>query len=91
MKSPTKSSKKNSKKSSGYSVPGCPVLQDTQQIQGLAHDLAKTLRKLRRDLNACRKCPNYDNCQVLKDFNNLVQTALEEVASEWDYSKVPEE
>ena len=72
------------------SVPGCPVLQDTRQIEGLSQDLSKTLRKLRRDLEACRKCPNYDNCQVLKDFNSMVQTALSEVASEWDYSNTPE-
>jgi len=68
-------------------MPGCPVLQDTHQIQGLSHDLAKVLRKLRRDLISCHKCPNYDNCQVLQDFNNIVQTALGEVADEWDYSK----
>jgi|WetSurMetagenome_2_1015567.scaffolds.fasta_scaffold756183_2 hypothetical protein len=72
-------------------IPGCPVLQDTRQIQGLSHDLTKSLRKLRRDLAACRKCPHYDNCQVLKDFNNMVQTALAEIAGEWDYTPVPEE
>ncbi len=72
-------------------VPGCPVLQDTHQIQGLSHDLAKTLRKLRRDLAACRKCPNYDNCQVLQEFNSLVQTALTEVAAEWDYTQTTQE
>jgi hypothetical protein len=67
-------------------IPGCPVLQDTRQIQGLSHDLAKSIRKLRRDLDKCSKCPNYDNCQVLKDFNNMVNTALGEVADEWDYT-----
>jgi hypothetical protein len=72
-------------------VPGCPVLQDTQQIQGLAYDLNKTLRKLRRDLSACRKCRNYDDCQVLKDFNSIVQSVLSEVASEWDYSQTTQE
>jgi hypothetical protein len=70
-------------------IPSCPVLQDTRQIQGLSHDLTKSLRKLRRDLDNCAKCPNYDNCQVLKDFNNMVNTALSEVAAEWDYSTSP--
>ena len=69
-------------------IPGCPVLQDTRQIQGLSHDLIKSLRKLRRDLAACRRCPNYDNCQILKEFNTMVQSALSEVASEWDYTAV---
>jgi hypothetical protein len=72
-------------------VPGCPVLQDTHQIQGLTHDLAKTLRKLRRDLAACQRCPNYDNCQVLKDFNSMVQTAISDVSMEWDYIKTSQE
>jgi hypothetical protein len=67
-------------------VPGCPIVQDTRQIQGLSRDLIKTLRKLRRDLLACVKCPNYNNCQVLKEFNSQVEAALDEVAHEWDYS-----
>jgi hypothetical protein len=69
-------------------IPGCPVLKDTRQIQGLSHDLTKTLRKLRRDLRACEACILYDNCAVLKEFNALVQTALSEVASEWDYTQI---
>jgi hypothetical protein len=65
----------------------CPVLQDTHQIQGLTHDLARTFRKLRRDLINCQKCPNYDDCQVLKEFNSLIQTAIDEAASEWEISR----
>lgn len=64
-------------------IPRCPILQDTHQIQGLSHDLTRTLRKLRRDLLACQKCPNYDNCQVLKDFNSLVEIAITEASEEW--------
>lgn len=64
-------------------VAGCPVILDTRQIQGLSHDMTKIFSKLRRDLNNCKKCPNYDNCQVLKDFNSLVQTAIDEISDEW--------
>jgi hypothetical protein len=65
-------------------IPGCPILQDTCQIQGLSNDLAKTIRKLRRDLKACQACHNYEDCTVLKEFNTMVQTAIEEVSSEWE-------
>jgi hypothetical protein len=51
--------------------------------------MAKAMRKLRRDLANCQKCPGYDNCQVLKDFNTLVQTAIEEVSAEWDWVGFP--
>jgi hypothetical protein len=68
-------------------VTGCPVLQDTRQIQGLAHDLTKTMRKLRRDLEACEKCPAIDDCQVLKEYRGLVQEAINSFMSEWDYTQ----
>ena len=70
-------------------ITGCPILQDTHQIQGFSNDMAKAMRKLRRDLANCQKCPGYDNCQVLKDFNTLVQTAIEEVSAEWDWVGFP--
>jgi hypothetical protein len=69
---------------------GCPVLQDTRNIQGLSHDLAKSIRKLRRDLKACESCPSYDECAVLKEFNSLVQSAINEVSAEWDQTSTPE-
>ncbi len=69
-------------------TPACPVLQDTQHIQGLSHDLTKALRKLRRDLTRCEQCPSYDDCPILKEFNSQVQAALDEVSAEWDYSSV---
>jgi len=65
----------------------CPVLEDTHQIQGLTHDLTKTMRKLRRDINNCNKCPAFEECQILKEFNALVQQAIQEVNAEWDMTQ----
>lgn len=65
----------------------CPVLEDTHQIQDLSHDLTKTMRKLRRDLACCVKCPSYDECGVLKDFNAMIQQAIQEVNAEWDLTQ----
>jgi hypothetical protein len=62
----------------------CPVLEDTARISGLSHDLVRTLRKLRRDLLACRKCSCFEACPILADFNSKVQLAISEVSDEWD-------
>jgi hypothetical protein len=61
----------------------CPVQQDTQQIQGLTHDLTKTMRKMRRDVANCIKCSNYEECQVLKELDNMIQQAIQELNDEW--------
>ena len=65
-------------------IPGCPVLQDTHQIQGFSNDMTKTMRKLRRDLANCKRCTTYEDCQVLKEFNSMVQNAIDEVSAEWE-------
>jgi cell division FtsZ-interacting protein ZapD len=67
----------------------CPVLDDTVSIQSLSTDLAKTMRKLRRDLRACADCPGVDECQVLQSFNSQVTAAIHEVIQEWDLTPNP--
>ena len=67
----------------------CPVLEDTSRISGLSNDLVRTLRKLRRDLQACKKCACVDACPILADFNSKVQLAVSEVADEWNLNPSP--
>jgi len=42
-------------------IPGCPILKDIEKVQGFSKDLIRALRKLRRDLDDCQKCPNVDD------------------------------
>ena len=46
-------------------------------------DFVKALRRLRRDLNACRNCPLAEDCPVLSSFNSQVVAAITEVNIEW--------
>jgi hypothetical protein len=64
--------------------PACPVLRDVDLIQDLSKNMAKTMRKLRRDVVSCQNCASGYDCEVLKTFNQKVQTAIDEVNDEWD-------
>ena len=67
---------------------GCPVQIDIHIIQDLSKDLTKTMRKMRRDVANCEKqCPAFEECQVLKDLNAMIQQAIQEVNTEWDLTQ----
>ena len=66
----------------GFVPSSCPILDDTCIIRALSLDLAKTLRKLRRDLEACKTCICVDDCPVLQNFKTTINTAISEVTQE---------
>ncbi len=66
----------------------CPILAESERVRDLSNDLAKTMRKLRRDLNKCARCPAFEGCAVLKDLNTVVQAALDQVMDEWDLEAI---
>jgi hypothetical protein len=69
----------------GWNLPeNCPIRQDTARIEKISQDMLKALRRLRRDLQACQKCPNADGCAMLESFNAVVQAAIQEVQDEWN-------
>jgi hypothetical protein len=67
---------------------GCPVLETTTRLGELSRDTVRTLRKLKRDLKACEKCPENDDCPILADFRSLVNTAIQEVTDEWNLGAI---
>jgi hypothetical protein len=67
---------------------GCPILAGADQVRELSNDLAKTMRKLRRDLNLCSRCPAFEGCGLLKELNAVVQAALDQIMDEWDLSSI---
>lgn len=67
---------------------GCLIVQDTRQVQGHSSDLSKSLRKLRRDLQKCKDCESVEGCQVLKEFNTLVQSSIDTVLEEWNLTSL---
>ena len=61
----------------------CPVVRLSNQAQGLAHDLSKTLRRLRKAQDLCESCPNYEACATCKELNTAIANALQTVWDEW--------
>jgi len=66
----------------GYVPLSCPILDDTATIKTLSLDLAKTIRKLRRDLESCKTCICVEDCPVLQNFKSTVGIAISEVTQE---------
>ena len=68
---------------------GCPLGVDALQAVELSHDLARALRRLRRDLTRCQGCSRAPGgtvlagCRLQADYNSLVSQAVEEVWEEW--------
>ena len=61
----------------------CPVQDGAEHFQELAHGLSRTLRRLRKDLGACRRCTLYNGCTVLQELNRQVSNAIDEITEEW--------
>jgi hypothetical protein len=61
----------------------CPVRADAEQVATTGENFVKALRRLKRDLNACRSCPLAEDCPVLSSFNSQVVAAITEVNIEW--------
>ena len=73
----------------------CPIGSDRLNIASLSHDLVYAIRKLRRDLAACRTCETYragpddqdasQRCPLLSEFSGWVSQAIQEVLEEWEF------
>ncbi len=61
----------------------CPIKEHTEKISAESNDLIQQMRQLRMDLIRCKRCPNLNTCWLIKNFNSLVNTAIEEINEEW--------
>jgi len=65
----------------------CPVCKDTQRLSKLSKDMVRTMRRLRRELKACAKCPiEPGDCPIRQNLSSQIQTAVQEVVDEWNLS-----
>ena len=62
----------------------CPILANREAITSLSRSMVRTIRRIKQDLNACDKCPASENCVVLREFNNQISVAIQEIQDEWD-------
>lgn len=66
----------------------CPVYWQASQTLNTARQMARSLRRLRRALKACRRCPATQNCPVVQNFNRQFEDVLAEIAEEWRLGEI---
>lgn len=66
----------------------CPVYWQASQALNTARQLASSLRRLRRALRVCRRCPMAQNCPAAQNFNRQLEAALAEIADEWRLGEI---
>jgi hypothetical protein len=64
----------------------CPIEKDALRVRSGQNELVDALRKLRRDLLVCRRCPRAHNCGLRLSFRTMVDTAVREINEEWSRS-----
>ena len=63
----------------------CPVQADTARVAELSQDMARYLRKLRRDLRRCALCEAGPECPILQEYHAVVEAAIDQVVREWGW------
>jgi hypothetical protein len=61
----------------------CPMSARVEQVLRLSSDLRRGMRRLRRELNACQKCPAGEDCRFIRYFQDQVNAAILQVNAEW--------
>lgn len=61
----------------------CPLESDSRRAATLSRGLLQALRRLSRNLRACRRCPDSAECLLRRDLPRQVSTALSELSREW--------
>ncbi len=61
----------------------CPIEQDLITLSATSKEFVRQMRRLRRDLIRCKKCPRLSTCCFIKHYNDLVDAAVQELYEEW--------
>ena len=62
----------------------CPIQKEAEDAANLGSEMLKTMRRMRRKLLRCPKCPDFDDCPVLAEFRKSIDEVLRELYEEWD-------
>jgi hypothetical protein len=63
----------------------CPVQTIQIQAASLGGEMLRTLRRLRLETAACGACPQTNDCPTRNELNAQIETAIGEIASEWEF------
>ncbi|MBE0411763.1 MAG: hypothetical protein IBX69_18705 [Anaerolineales bacterium] len=64
-------------------IPNCPVVASSQRAAARGQDLARAVRKLRREMNRCQRCPQKEQCAYKQHIDRLVLRAISDVCEIW--------
>ncbi len=67
-------------------IQNCRLNEDAQRTAQMGRDFLKALRRLRRDLKRCRRCPSKPDCPLLVVWNAQIDSAISEIMAEWTTS-----
>ena len=62
----------------------CPIQQDADHVISTTQELARSMRKLRKDLIRCDACENSAACQLRSTFHAVIDAAIDAVNQEWN-------
>jgi len=71
--------------------PGCLILADVDRFERHSQGLARAMRQLRRDLAACRGCPNAADCEILQTLHAKITRAIQQISDEWNLTELVQE
>lgn len=61
----------------------CPVREEAGRVIALGGEMVKVLRRQRRALRGCPRCPQSGDCRLWQEFNTQVDLAIQAVNQEW--------
>ncbi len=66
----------------------CPVKLHANLVIATGQDLAKALRRLKRDLSRCRSCEQNPDCILWQEFNEMFDKVIDEIHQEWETREI---
>lgn len=65
----------------------CPVQALQMQAFNWGGEMLRSLRRLRHETAACHNCLHLDDCPTRDELNAQIETAIKEIATEWQLTK----
>ena len=65
----------------------CPVIRQQRHAVKLGEEMLSALRRLRKAITACKRCPILENCDRREALNHIIDAALRDAADEWGIAR----
>ena len=65
----------------------CPLAPCVDDFVRQSQSLSASVRTLRREFSNCRRCDQYDTCDLRESFKGRVLAAVSDLTDEWNLSE----